>query len=239
VVAKAVLPAPGSSEATYSTVIASPYFLTTKGLYRTRLSGGQSLFGSLFKLKTTQAMLVFKLMKTPLYILLVCGLLSVLSAVACSVQKIPSHEIQAQEINKTLMCPVCPGESIDQSQHPLASQMRGVVDEKLEEGWNGEQVRNFFVERYGVRVLLEPPRRGGNLLVWIVPPIGIVMGMLVLYMVLRMMTRPQPEGELRASRVDLTGPERETYFSLVEQALLEDVPPADQSSENSSTEPEE
>ena len=101
-------------------------------------------------------------MKTLLYILLVCTLLSVFSGIACSAQNIPSHEIRAQGINKTLMCPVCPGESIDQSQHPLASQMRGVVDEKLEEGWNGEQVRNFFVERYGVRVLLEPPRRGGK-----------------------------------------------------------------------------
>ena len=178
-------------------------------------------------------------MKTLVYILLGCTLLSVFSGIACSAQNIPSHEIRAQEINKTLMCPVCPGESIDQSQHPLASQMRGVVDEKLAEGWNGDQVRNFFVERYGVRVLLEPPRSGGNLLVWIVPPIGIVLGMLVLYMVLRMMVRPQTQGALRASRVDLTRPERETYFPIVEQALLEEISPSDQGSENSSTESEE
>ena len=90
-----------------------------------------------------------------------------------------------------------------------------------------------------MRVLLEPPRSGGNLLVWIVPPIGIVLGMLVLYMVLRMMVRPQTQGALRASRVDLTRPERETYFPIVEQALLEEISPSDQGSENSSTESEE
>lgn len=177
-------------------------------------------------------------MKTLLYIFWVCTLLSTLSGIACSAERIPSQEIQAQEINKTLMCPVCPGESIDQSQHPLALQMRGVVDEKLAEGWNGDQVRDFFVERYGVSVLLEPPRSGVNLLVWIVPPVGIVLGILVLYIVLRVMARPRSQDDRKTSGVDLTHPEREIYFPIVEQALLEEVSTPGQGSENRSTEPE-
>ena len=83
------------------------------------------------------------------------------------------------------MCPVCPGESIDQSQHPRAKAMRGVVDEKLAEGSANDEIRQFFVERYGPSVLLEPPREGLNWLVWVVPPLGILAAALALYFVLR------------------------------------------------------
>ena len=68
-------------------------------------------------------------------------------------------EQRSQALNKTIMCPVCPGESIDQSQVVLAVQMRGIVAEKLAAGWSDEQVREFFVERYGPSVLLEPQTR--------------------------------------------------------------------------------
>ena len=73
---------------------------------------------------------------------------------------VPPIEQRAQALNRSIMCPVCPGESIDQSQVALAVQMRGIVNEKLAEGWTDEQVREFFVERYGPSVLLETADRG-------------------------------------------------------------------------------
>ena len=75
-----------------------------------------------------------------------------LAAGCASRNAVPVGEQRAQGLNREIMCPVCPGESIDQSQHILAVQMRGIVDEKLAEGWNDEEIRDFFVERYGASV---------------------------------------------------------------------------------------
>ena len=142
-------------------------------------------------------------------------------AAACtSTESIPTAEIRAQEINKTVMCPVCPGESIDQSQHPLAVHMRSVVDEKLEEGRTGGQIHQFFVDRYGPSVLLEPPREGFNRLVWIVPPIGVVAGGLTLYSVLRAAVRSATRRrETLADEIELTADEKGYYFHRIESAL--------------------
>ena len=50
-------------------------------------------------------------------------------------------------LNKEIMCPVCPGESIDQSQNPLAVQMRNLISEQIELGWSDAQIKDFFVEK--------------------------------------------------------------------------------------------
>ncbi len=56
-------------------------------------------------------------------------------AVACTTQyDVPPLERRAHELNKAIMCPVCPGESIDQSQNPLAVQMRAIVFDQFREG---------------------------------------------------------------------------------------------------------
>ena len=101
----------------------------------------------------------------------------------------PAMEQRSQALNRTIMCPVCPGESIDQSQVALAVQMRGIVAEKLAAGWDDEQVREFFVERYGPSVLLEPPTRGISLAVWLAPPIGVAAAIGVFVIALRHMRR--------------------------------------------------
>ena len=143
---------------------------------------------------------------------------------ACaSDEELPTLEARAQEINKTVMCPVCPGESIDQSQHPRAKAMRGVVDEKLAEGSTNDEIRQFFVERYGPSVLLEPPREGLNWLVWVVPPLGILAAAIALYFVLRLAVRssPRKDGTLEDG-ANLTEAERDDYFRRIEAALTSD-----------------
>ena len=101
----------------------------------------------------------------------------------------PAMEQRSQALNRTIMCPVCPGESIDQSQVALAVQMRGIVKEKLAVGWSDEQVREFFVERYGPSVLLEPPTQGISLAVWLAPPIGVAAAVGVFVIAIRHMRR--------------------------------------------------
>nr|ABZ09427.1 putative cytochrome C biogenesis protein [uncultured marine microorganism HF4000_APKG8C21] len=145
-------------------------------------------------------------------------------ATACgSVEDVPPLERRAQELNKAIMCPVCPGESIDQSQNPLASQMRNIVAEKLEQGWTEDQIKDFFVERYGPSVLLEPPRNGFNLLVWVLPPVGGLGAIIAAFMVLRMMRRvPVPQSQ-ETGAVQLSDDERDEYFRRVEAVLENDV----------------
>ena len=109
---------------------------------------------------------------------------------------VPDAELRAQALNQTLMCPICPGESIDQSQNALAAQMRGIVDEKIAEGWSDSDIRGFFVERYGPAVLLEPPREGVGLAAWLLPPIAVALAAAAWVMALRRMRRaaPAPDG---------------------------------------------
>ena len=80
-------------------------------------------------------------LKIPTIFILICYLF-ILSCYQMS--GVTNQEIKIQNVNRSLMCPVCPGESIDQSQHPLAVQMRNVVETKINEGWTENQVRDFF-----------------------------------------------------------------------------------------------
>ena len=58
--------------------------------------------------------------------------------------------------------------------------MRAIIRQQLNQGENTEDILDYFVDRYGVEILAEPPKSGSHLLVWIVPPIGLVLGSLVL-----------------------------------------------------------
>ena len=123
---------------------------------------------------------------------------------------------QAQAIDRSLICPVCPGETIDQSQVPLAQQMRDMVRQKLGAGESAEEIRQYFVERYGTSVLAEPPKQGFHLVAWIIPPMIVVMGCFLLLLVLKGLRRtPDP---MRGSDM-LREEELESYLVQVDKEL--------------------
>ena len=138
---------------------------------------------------------------------------------------ISDDELRIQRLNKTIMCPVCPGESIDQSQNQLAGQMRAIVAEQVREGRSDQQIKAFFVERYDQSVLLQPPQEGFSLLVWLLPPAGVVGAAVALFLTLRLMRRSADE-----ETDDVFGPEslsdaeRSQYFARLEAVLEYDVP---------------
>ncbi len=150
-------------------------------------------------------------------LILLVGALAVAACVPS--QDAPLIEQRAQRLNETIMCPVCPGESIDQSQNMLAAQMRGVVDEKLSEGWSDEQIREYFVERYGPSVLLEPPSEGFDLLAWTLPAVLVAAAGVALFIALRTMTRSRPTGLEDDGDATLPDEEFARYTRLVQEAV--------------------
>ena len=138
-----------------------------------------------------------------------------LFGLACdSASEVSTIEQREQRLNRAIMCPVCPGESIDQSRNPLSAQMRGVVRDRLERGWTEEQITDYFVDRYGPSVIMEPPASGFSLLAWAGPPVALVASVAALALALRAMRRRAPEPKAR-----LTDEEREEYFARIEDAL--------------------
>lgn len=100
-------------------------------------------------------------------------------------------EREAQAIDKMLMCPVCPAETIDQAQVEISFQMRAVVRELLAEGRTRQEVLDYFVDRYGADILAAPPKSGTNLVAWILPIVGVAAGLVGVFLVIRAMTRAQ------------------------------------------------
>ena len=108
-------------------------------------------------------------------------------------------ERQAQGIDRMIMCPVCPAETIDQAQVELSFQMRKIVRQMLSEGSSRDEILDFFVDRYGKDILAAPPKSGVNLVAWLLPIVGVAGGLVAVYFILRSMTRrgqetvtPQP-----------------------------------------------
>ncbi len=102
---------------------------------------------------------------------------------------------RAREIAKKLQCPVCQTISVADSPSELAAQMRAIIREKLAEGWTEDQIINYFVERYGEGVLLEPPRQGFGLLAWVGPAVGVLFGLAIIAAAVRAWLRPRSEAE--------------------------------------------
>ena len=104
-------------------------------------------------------------------------------------------EAAAQDIDRMLMCPVCPAQTIDQTEVTLAQQMRAQVRELLAAGASREEVLFWFRERYGPGIVAEPPRSGINLIAWLVPGAVLVIAMAGGILVLRAMRRASPSDE--------------------------------------------
>ncbi len=83
---------------------------------------------------------------------------------------------RVREVASVLRCPVCLNLSIQDSPSELARDMREVVRERLARGESQEQVLQYFIQRYGDWVLMEPPKHGVSLLVWLMPAAAVVGG---------------------------------------------------------------
>ena len=110
--------------------------------------------------------------------------LAATGATATAVSEDAVHEVAAQ-----LRCVVCQSLSVADSPSETAHQMKDIIRERLAAGETPEQVRAYFVEKYGTWILLSPPRQGFNLLVWVVPFAGLGLGLVLVLIVVRRWSR--------------------------------------------------
>jgi cytochrome c-type biogenesis protein CcmH len=108
----------------------------------------------------------------------------------------PAMEARARAISKTLRCPVCQSENIDDSDAGLARDLRLLVRERLMAGDSDVEVVDYVAARYGDYVLLTPPARGANLLLWAAGPLLLLAGAGIAVATLR--RRAVPEAGLTA-----------------------------------------
>ena len=98
-------------------------------------------------------------------------------------------DARTREVASGLRCPVCQGESIEQSPSELAQELKSVVREQLAAGRTPDQVREYFVARYGEWILLQPRATGFNVAVYLVPPLLLLAGAALIVVLLKRWTR--------------------------------------------------
>ena len=125
-------------------------------------------------------------------------------------------EAEALAIDRMLMCPVCPAETIDQAQVELARQMRQVVRRMLSQGASRDEILDFFEGNYGTDVLAAPPKSGFNLLAWILPATAVLAALAAGLLVIRSMTARGIEPSLAAIGVE---EDLEPYLEAVDRDL--------------------
>ena len=137
-------------------------------------------------------------------------------------QEPPYNEEEAQSIDRMLICPVCPAETIDQAQVELSKQMRRIVREMLAQGTDRDEILDFFVDRYGTEVLAAPPKSGVNLLAWILPVAGVLAALAAVFAIIRSMAS---QGARRAATEPALDDELDPYLEAVDRelALSEDI----------------
>ncbi len=91
----------------------------------------------------------------------------------------PITDDEVNALAEELYCPVCENVPLDVCPTKACAQWRDLIREKMELGWSEKQIKEFFAEQYGDQVLAVPPRRGFNWLIYVLPPLVVLIGMVV------------------------------------------------------------
>jgi cytochrome c-type biogenesis protein CcmH len=149
----------------------------------------------------------------PVFIALAVAALAAAQPVAAQ-NPTPSDD-EVNRIAHELYCPVCENTPLDVCPTEACRQWRDLIRQQLSQGWSEDRIKQYFVDQYGARVLAEPPRTGLNWLVYILPPLAIVAGAILLFRAMRSWTKPA---------VSTEGPDKEEapgdeYVERLEEEL--------------------
>ena len=107
------------------------------------------------------------------------SIISFLILISCFIPTEQTKDDLYIKLEKEIMCPVCDGQTLDQSQSLIAEDMKNSIKEKIAEGYNEEEIKNYFVDRYGENVVAYPSTTGFNLLAYLVPILGLILSILI------------------------------------------------------------
>jgi cytochrome c-type biogenesis protein CcmH len=156
-------------------------------------------------------------MKKYYFIILIAILL--LSWTTVFAQEVNPESITDNQVNavaKQLYCPVCENIPLDVCGTQACEDWRQEIRQKLADGWSDDQIKQYFVDRFGDRVLAAPPRRGLNWLLYIVPPAAFLAGVFILYRGLKSWRQMEDEPlEIEETRSEVD----DDYIARLEEEL--------------------
>lgn len=116
----------------------------------------------------------------PLVVWVVCALTCTAAVVSAE-----TLDDRAYAVARQLMCPVCAGQTVAESDSTLAREMKAIIREKLASGETPDQILQFFVGQFGETVLAEPRPGGAALLLYAGPPAALILGLAIAVLTIR------------------------------------------------------
>ena len=93
----------------------------------------------------------------------------------------PEHELRARNVSKNIRCMVCQNQSIDESDAPLAKDLRILIRNQIKDGKNDVEIYKFLTDRYGDFILLKPAFKLNTLALWLLPFIFVLVGIFIVF----------------------------------------------------------
>jgi cytochrome c-type biogenesis protein CcmH len=155
-------------------------------------------------------------MKRSGWIFLIIAVLTLGWVSQVSAQAPTPSDDDVNAIARQLFCPVCENTPLDVCPTQACAQWRALIREKLSEGWTAEQIKQYFADQYGARVLAEPPRQGLNWLVYIIPPVLMLIGVYILFRAFQSMRKPVL---VDVDEAETDEPNADEYLRRVEEEL--------------------
>lgn len=127
---------------------------------------------------------------------------------------------RVNEIASQLFCPVCENTPLDVCETQACKQWRELIRLKISEGSTEAEIKQYFVDNYGARVLSEPPREGFSLLVYFVPPLIILIGAVILFRALRRWKTEDEDAVEMGAGPTSTSDADDDYIARLEEEML-------------------
>jgi cytochrome c-type biogenesis protein CcmH len=130
-----------------------------------------------------------------------------------------ARQVTADDVNRIarqMYCPVCENEPLDACRTAACQQWRAQIGQMLSEGQTEQQIKDYFVARYGARVLAQPPAQGASLWLYVLPIAGLLVGVVIIVWVLRRLRARGAEAPAASASPESSGDE---YVDRVERDL--------------------
>jgi len=152
-------------------------------------------------------------------------LLLLLFVQAANAQRTDVTDDEVNDIAGELFCPVCENTPLDVCPTQACADWRALIRTQLAEGRSAEEIKDYFAAQYGDRVLAEPPRKGFDLIIWLLPIAGVAIGGFFFYRYLRAMQGPRPASEAGTTATATNGNRpipADDYVARIEQEIQDD-----------------